>query len=961
MGSLDTNATGGPNIHDDGESFRPLDPEDVRSYLHKAVDFVADYFQSVESLPVLPDVQPGYLRGLLNPSPPATSAPFDVAMKELRAAVVPGMTHWASPNFFAFFPATNSAAAIAGDLIASAMNTVGFTWQAAPAATELEALALDWLAQLLRLPASFMNRGDVGGGGVILGTASEAMLVTLVAARDAALRRRTTLPRLVVYAIDQTHATFFKACRLAGFDAANVRTIPTGACTDYALDAAKLHRAMQADVDAGLVPAYVCATLGTTSTNAVDPVGAVAGVAAAFGAWVHVDAAYAGAACICPEFRHHLNGVERVDSVSVSPHKWLLTCLDCACLWVRDKHRLTDSLETNPEYLRNDASESGVVTDLKDMQVGVGHSFRGLKLWMVMRTYGAAKLQPHIRSDVAMAKMFEEWVRADDRFEVVVPRKFALVCFRIRPQHGAMGEEENADEANHELMARLNTTGKVYLAHTVVGGGGMDVDDFRAKLHVLSVDDDRVSLMLIEKQLRHCRYNVTTVMHAETALEMLRARRDANQFDLVITDVHMPGMDGFKLLELIGLEMDIPVIRAKLRSVAGVSADPDKFLITLKSDIFLVYIIVLSANDTLETMMKGIKHGALNYLVKPVGLEQLKNLWIHVVAKIMDDPSNSINNYSDDGHHQLQSGDSEDENVANHTSMNSRKKKKEDGTREDKEAKRQRIHWSGQLHRLFVEVVHQLGIDKAVPKKIVEMMNVEGLTRDHVASHLQRLDSIAQLMNQRNLSIPLKDMGSVGYGTSSNSSANIRNGSPPLAARMEATNYPYRSYASLCMSDPDPSDENRRKTNRLSRLAASSGQNSEFQNQMAALTRTTTPMAGVTEQVAPFNVGSNTNSTVMQNYNSALGGASSVISDLPSIQMYRDVMQSQMLNGGDGSGSLLDHQATADQLNNESLIGTSSGQNGLSDDLDDFFSDCLNQDVFKNGDAFMDGDCEFAP
>ncbi|TVU25516.1 hypothetical protein EJB05_28015, partial [Eragrostis curvula] len=539
----------------------------------------------------------------------------------------------------------------------------------------------------------------------------------------------------------------------------------------------------------------------------------------------------------------------------------------------------------------------------------------------------------------------------------------------------------------------------------------MDVDEFRAKLHVLAVDDDRVSLMLIEKQLRHCRYNVTTVMHAETALEMLRARRDADQFDLVITDVHMPGMDGFKFLELIGLEMDIPVI-------------------------------MLSANDTLETMMKGIKHGALNYLVKPVGLEQLKNLWIHVVAKHMDGPSNSINNYSDDGHHRPRSGDSEDENVANHTSMSSRKKKKEDGTREDKEAKRQRIQWSGQLHRLFVEVVHQLGIDKAVPKKIVEMMNVEGLTRDHVASHLQkyrlflkkvstgayrscnpftdetvwsegnsinthglgtfghnlehgiyhssisfagssnssdrfaRMNSAAaigthsmlpthsvQLMNQRNLSIPLKDMGSVGYGTSSNSSANIRNGSPPLAASMEATNYPYRSYASLCMSDPYPSDGNRRRINRLSRLAASSGQNSEFQNQTAALTRITTQMEGITEQVAPFNIGSNTNSIVMTNYNSVPGGASSVISDLPSIQMYRDVMESQIVSGGDGSGSLLGHQAAADQLNynNESLIGTSSGQNGLSDDLDDFFSDCLNQDVFKNGDAFMDGDCEFAP
>ncbi|GJN39706.1 hypothetical protein PR202_gb28841 [Eleusine coracana subsp. coracana] len=441
MGSLDTNPTTFSAFGDEA-GFQPLNPEDVRAYLHKAVDFISDYYKSVESMPVLPDVKPGYLQDKLQAKPPTYSAPFDVTMKEFRTSVVPGMTHWASPNFFAFFPSTNSAAAIAGDLIASAMNTVGFTWQASPAATEMEVLALDWLAQLLRLPTSFMNRTSAGrgtGGGVILGTTSEAMLVTLVAARDAALRRSGSdgvagITRLTVYAADQTHSTFFKACRLAGFDPANIRSIPTDAETDYGLDPVRLLEIMQADVDAGLVPTYICATVGTTSSNAVDPVGAIADVATRFNAWVHIDAAYAGSACICPEFRHHLNGVERVDSISLSPHKWLMTCLDCTCLWV-----------------------------------GVGRRFRGLKLWMVMRTYGAAKLQEHIRNDVTMAKMFEESVRADDRFEVVVPRNFALVCFRIKPHQNAMTEED-ADEANRELMEQLNRTGKAYLAHTVVGG-----------------------------------------------------------------------------------------------------------------------------------------------------------------------------------------------------------------------------------------------------------------------------------------------------------------------------------------------------------------------------------------------------------------------------------------------------------------------------------------------------------
>ncbi|KAF7081339.1 LOW QUALITY PROTEIN: hypothetical protein CFC21_085292 [Triticum aestivum] len=476
MGSLGTNhasCTAIPEAEGKAE-FQPLNPEDVRAYLHKAVDFISDYYTNIESMPVLLDVKPGYLQDELSSSPPIDSAPFVDTMKELRASVVPGMTHWASPNIFAFFPSTNSAAAIAGDLIASAMNTVGFTWQASPVATEMEVLALDWLAQLVRLPTTFMNCTSTGrgtGGGVILGTTSEAMLVTLVAARDAALHRCgsvgvSDLPRLVVYATDQTHSTFFKVCRLAGFDPANFRSIPTGPET-YGLDPVKLLKTMQAGRYTGFVPTYVCATVGTTSSNAVDPVGAIAYIATMFNVWVHVDAAYAGSACICPEFRHHLDGVERVDSISMSPHKWLLTCLDCTCLYVRDTHRLSGSLETNPEYLKNDATDSGEVTNLKDMQVDVGRRFRGLKLWMVMRTYGTSKLQEHIRKDVAMAKMFEDIVCSDDRFEVVVPRNFALVCFRIKAS-GAMTEED-ADGANRVLMENVNKTGKAYLAHTVVG------------------------------------------------------------------------------------------------------------------------------------------------------------------------------------------------------------------------------------------------------------------------------------------------------------------------------------------------------------------------------------------------------------------------------------------------------------------------------------------------------------
>uniref|UniRef100_A0A6V7QV42 Aromatic-L-amino-acid decarboxylase n=1 Tax=Ananas comosus var. bracteatus TaxID=296719 RepID=A0A6V7QV42_ANACO len=289
--------------------FKPLDLDDLRTQLHQAVDFITDYYKHVDSHPVLAQVEPGYLRRILPPTPPGPAAAFDSVLHELRRGVLPGMTHWASPSFFAYFPATNSAASLAGDLVASALNPVAFTWLASPAATELEALVLDWLAHLLRLPQRFHHGGAGRGGGVLLATTSEAMLCTLVAARDAALRRAgggagvAALPRLVAYGSDQTHSTFVKACRIAGFDPALVRCVATRPESEFALEPARLREAMEADAAAGLVPAYVCVTVGTTSSTAVDPVGPIAEVASLFGAWVHVDAAYAGSACICPEFR----------------------------------------------------------------------------------------------------------------------------------------------------------------------------------------------------------------------------------------------------------------------------------------------------------------------------------------------------------------------------------------------------------------------------------------------------------------------------------------------------------------------------------------------------------------------------------------------------------------------------------------------------------------------------------
>lgn len=468
MGSLD-NSIPLPSIH----GFKPLDLNDLRDQVHQTVDFIMDYYKNIESFPVLPSVQPGYIRGLLPATPSDEPTTFDAILRDLRRAILPGLTHWTSPNFFAYFPATLSSAALAGDLLASAFNPVAFNWLSSPAATELESLVLDWLAHLLRLPSRFLSSASAThGGGVLHTTTSEAMLCTLVAAREAALRRSgggvAAISRLVAYGSDQTHSTFFKACRIAGFDPAHVRSIPTRSEFQFSLEPARLRAAMAADAAAGLVPVYVCATVGTTSSTAVDPLGAISEVAAEFGAWVHVDAAYAGSACVCPEFRHYLDGVERADSISFSPHKWLLAGLDCTCLWVRDTRLLSGPLGTDPEYLKNGPSESGSVVDLKDLQVGVGRRFRALKLWVVIQTYGVANLQAHIRSDVEMARGFERMVRSDRRFEVVVLRRFALVCFRLRPR-GEMGEAQ-AEKENRRLLEIINGSGRAYLTHTVVGG-----------------------------------------------------------------------------------------------------------------------------------------------------------------------------------------------------------------------------------------------------------------------------------------------------------------------------------------------------------------------------------------------------------------------------------------------------------------------------------------------------------
>ncbi|KAK1258180.1 Tyrosine/DOPA decarboxylase 2 [Acorus gramineus] len=450
----------------------PLDPEEFRRQGHMVIDFLADYYKTIERHPVRSQVEPGYLKKLLPDSAPLNPEPIETILQDVETSIIPGLTHWSSPNYFAYFPSSNSTAGFLGEMLSTGFNVVGFNWMSSPAATELESIVMDWMAKLLKLPKAFHFSG--GGGGVLQGTTCEAILCTLAAARDRKLKDigKSGIGRLVVYGSDQTHCAMQKAAQIAGLS--QFRAIPTTRADNFALSPAAFREAMDADVAAGLVPLFLCATVGTTSSTAVDPVGPLCEVAAEYGVWVHVDAAYAGSACICPEMRHNIDGVEGAMSFSLNAHKWFFTTLDCCCLWVKDPSLLVKSLSTSPEYLRNNATESGKVVDYKDWQIALSRRFRAMKLWMVLRSHGVTNLRNYLRTHVKLAKRFESMVVADGRFEVVVPRTFAMVCFRLKVVGGGVkkikGSEEWANEINRRLLEGINSTGRIYMTHAVVGG-----------------------------------------------------------------------------------------------------------------------------------------------------------------------------------------------------------------------------------------------------------------------------------------------------------------------------------------------------------------------------------------------------------------------------------------------------------------------------------------------------------
>lgn len=433
-----------------------MTPDEFRRHGHAMVDWIADYYQRIESFPVLSRVEPGQIRAALPADPPAQGEPFETILRDVEKIILPGITHWQSPNFYAFFPCNASGPAILGDLLSSGLGLQGMLWATSPACTELETHVLDWLVSMLDLPEKFLSSS--AGGGAIQDTASSASLCAVLAARERttnfASNRRGCDGKLVAYTSSQAHSSIEKDVQIAGLGRDHLRLIEVD--QNFAMRPDALARQIEQDRRAGLVPFFVAATVGTTSSNALDPLPEIGGVCREQNLWLHVDAAMSGTAALCPEFRHIHKGLEFADSYCFNPHKWMFTNFDCDCFFVADRKTLIQTLSVLPEYLKNKATESGAVIDYRDWQIPLGRRFRSLKLWFVIRHYGIEGLQYHIRRHVELAQQFAGWIREDHRFELAAPAPLNLVCFR----------HKGGDEINQALMDRLNRSGDLYLTHT---------------------------------------------------------------------------------------------------------------------------------------------------------------------------------------------------------------------------------------------------------------------------------------------------------------------------------------------------------------------------------------------------------------------------------------------------------------------------------------------------------------
>ena len=433
-----------------------MTPEQFRQHGHQVIDWIAQYMEEVEHYPVMSRVVPGEIRGKLPAAPPEHGEPFDALLRDVNDIIMPGITHWQSPNFFAFFPANHSGPSILGDLLSSGLGVQGMLWATSPACTELETHVLDWLVDMLGLPAQFHSSS--AGGGVIQDAASSASLCALLAARE----RRSQYATNARGVSQRTTAYTSIASPFLDREGHDGRRVGTREPADDRRRWVVCHASRpigggdRAGRTQGAQPCCVVASVGTTSSGGVDPLPAIGEICRRHGLWMHVDAAMYGTAGLCPEYRGMFQGLELADSYCFNPHKWMFVNFDCDCFYVSDRAALIRTLSVLPEYLKNKATASGAVIDYRDWHVPLGRRFRSLKLWFVIRHYGVEGLRAKVREHVAMAQQFARWVDEHPSFERVAPTPLNLVAFR----HVA------GDAASQQILDRINQSGRVYLTHT---------------------------------------------------------------------------------------------------------------------------------------------------------------------------------------------------------------------------------------------------------------------------------------------------------------------------------------------------------------------------------------------------------------------------------------------------------------------------------------------------------------
>jgi len=433
-----------------------MDKELFKEFGYKFVDWVTNYLSELENFPVRSQVQPGDIRDKLPEGPPNQAEAMESIFRDFERIILPGITHWQHPSWFAYFPANNSPPSILAELLTAGIGAQCMIWQTSPAAAELEEVVLEWLRQMLGLPE--------GMTGVIQDTASTATLVALLTAREKATKFEANLKGLkrplIVYASEETHSSIEKGVKIAGYGRENLRYIPTD--ESFAMIPSKLEEAVNEDKKRGLQPACVVATLGTTSSTAVDPLVPIGEICRRHGLWLHVDAAYAGTAAILPEKRWIIDGAEKADSFVFNPHKWMLTNFDCSAYFVKDPGALIRTFEIHPEYLKTGIDAQ--VKNFRDWGIPLGRRFRALKLWFVIRSYGVEGLRKIVGEHIRLAQLFKGWVEEHKVFELMAPVDFSLVCFRLNDGR----DEEALSDLNKQLLESLNQTGKIFLTHTTL-------------------------------------------------------------------------------------------------------------------------------------------------------------------------------------------------------------------------------------------------------------------------------------------------------------------------------------------------------------------------------------------------------------------------------------------------------------------------------------------------------------